>query len=138
MVKFITFAIFIFLLLLLVSCSTTQRANRHLAKAKSHILKAEALGAAWATDTVYKVVNVVVPSVRTDTVFQAVQGDTVTIERERLKIRYVRLAGDSVFIEGECKTDTVFTKVPVIVNKEIKTQSSGWKNTALALVLYWC
>lgn len=114
-------------LILLGGCSSSFKAQRHLRKAKAHILKAEALGAVWHTDTIYKQIQVVVPEIKKDTIFKAVLGDTVTIEKERLKIKYVRLAGDSVFIEGTCKADTVYKEVPVVINKSIPCPPDKWK-----------
>lgn len=95
--------------------------------ASYHLKKAIQKGALMSVDTVYVEREIITPEVRTDTIFHSVAGDTVRIERERLKIKYVRLPGDSVFIEGKCESDTVFVKTPVYVNTEIKAPPSKWK-----------
>lgn len=132
MKKLITFILFILLILALFSCSSTQRANRHLRKAKMHILKAESFGAKWQVDTVFKEVAVVVPQVKTDTIFKSTVGDTVTLVKDRLEVKYVRLAGDSVFIEGTCLADTIYKEVPITITRQIHTPDK-WKTPALSL-----
>lgn len=132
MKRLITLIIFLLLILMLMSCSSTWRASRHLRIANKHILKAEAFGAVWSADTVYKVVDVVVPQVKIDTLIQTVQGDTVFIDKERLSLKFIRLPGDSIFIEAECKADTIYKEIPVTVNRQIYTPDK-WKTPALAM-----
>ena len=117
-------------ILFLSGCSASHKATKHLRKAKKHILKAESFGAVWSKDTVYQEIAIPVPEIRRDTIFKAVQGDTVTIEKERLSIKYVRLAEDSVFIEGICKADTIYKEVPIQVNNEISCPPDRWKTPA--------
>lgn len=114
---------YIILLLILCSCGAAGKLKR----AERLIKEAEAKGAVWHVDTVYKEVPLYVESVRVDSVFVAQVGDTVVIEKERLKLKYVRLAGDSVYIEAECEADTVYQKVPVVVNKTIEAKVNWWK-----------
>lgn len=102
--------------LLLSGC----KAGYHLKRAKHHIRKAEEKGATWSRDTIYKQIEVIRPEIRTDTILQTKVGDTVRIIKERLKLVYVRLPGDSVYIEGECESDTVRVEVPVTVTNTIK------------------
>lgn len=85
------------------------------------------MGLQWHVDTVYKEVPFYVDSVRVDSVFVAQVGDTVIIEKEKLKLKYVRLPGDSVYIEAECEADTVYQKVPVTVTKIISAKSDWLK-----------
>lgn len=125
--------IFIFIItFLLASCGP----NHYLRKAERALKKAEQLGAIITPDTVYKEIPVMVPEVHTDTVFQSDFGDTVLIEKERLKIKYVRLPGEKVYIEGECEADTVRVTVPVTVTREIKTKGrpTWWDFIIMALV----
>lgn len=124
------------LTLLLLSCSPQNKLKR----AERLIQKAESLGAKWEVDTVYKEIPVFIPQVRVDSIFTAGVGDTVILEKERIKVKYVRLPGDSVFIEGESKADTVKIEVPVVVNKEIKSGYSWWDILKFCLftgVLVW-
>jgi hypothetical protein len=108
----------ILLTLFLLSCGPASKLRR----AERLISKAEEKGATWRVDTVYTQVPVIVSQVKKDTVFESLPGDTVVIEKERLKVKYVKLPGDSVFIEGECKADTVYKEVPVTVTKTIEAK----------------
>jgi hypothetical protein len=110
----------ILLVFLFTGCASN-KANRKLKRANRLIAEAVALGAEVTHDTVYKEIAVFIPQVRTDTIFKSSVGDTVVIQKERLKIKYVRLRGDSVFIEGKCDSLTRIVEVPITVTKEIKT-----------------
>lgn len=118
MTKIKTYLPWILVLILMLSGC---KAGYHLKRAKHHIQKAELKGATWTRDTVYKQIEVVREQVKHDTVFHTKVGDTVIVEKDRLKVVYVRLPGDSVYIEGECKPDTVRIKVPVEVTNTIKS-----------------
>lgn len=50
-----------------------------------------------------------------ETAFVEVPGDTVVIDRERIRVRYVNLPGDTVWIEATAKDTTV--KQPVVITK---------------------
>lgn len=114
---------YVILLLILCSCGAANKLKR----AERLIAKAESMGAVWHVDTVYKEVPYYVDSVRVDSVFIAKEGDTVVIEKDRLKLKYVRLPGDSVYIEAECEADTVYQNVPVTVTKTIEAKSDWLK-----------
>lgn len=82
----------------------------------------------WAEKTV------LVKEIKTDTIFKAVQGDTVTIVKDNLTIKYVKLPGEKVYIKGEVKRDTIIIKVPVSVENNFKAPLP--KVTVLQAVLY--
>lgn len=137
-----TFVIFLILAWLLFSCGSAhhlRRAERLKKRMDEQIDKAIKKGADVKVDTIFKEIQVITKEVRTDTIFQDVQvGDTVTIEKEKLKIKYVRLPGDSVFIEGECESDTIYVKTEVAVNTKYEAkpfmkwwQFVGWVLLAL-------
>lgn len=113
-----------FLLLALILCSCS--ANYHLRRSDRHLKKAIDLGAVVKSDTVYKFIEIPVPAVSYDTVFQSEEKDTVYISKDRLKIKYVNLPGDSVFIEGKCEADTIIQKVPITITKEIRPNKGFW------------
>lgn len=110
------------LLLLLTACGPLSKLRR----AERLINKAELLGAKWHQDTVYVNVRIPIPEVKTDTILVSAEGDTVYITKDRLKIKYVNLPGDSIFIEGECAADTVYKNVPVTVIKTIEAKCTPW------------
>lgn len=114
-----------YLVFLLILCSCS--ANNKLKRAERLIAKAESMGATWRIDTVYKEIPYYVDSVRVDSIFIAKVGDTVVIEKERLRLKYIRLAGDSVYIEAECEADTVYQKVPITITKTIAAKVNWWK-----------
>ena len=142
MKRFGTFVIFLALMYCCMSCKSgyhLRKAERLKERMDEQIQKAIDKGADVKIDTVFKEIQVFVPEVRTDTIFQDVQvGDTVTITKEKLKIKYVRLPGDSVFIEGECESATVYMKTEVAVNTKYEAkpfikwwQFVGWVLLAL-------
>jgi hypothetical protein len=92
-----------------------------------HLRRAELKGAKVTTDTVFQIVQTIVPMVKHDSVFTSLPGDTVRITKDRLSIKYVRLPGDSVYIEGKCDADTVKIKVIHTVTKTVKAGYTGWK-----------
>lgn len=100
-----------------------------------HLKQAIRKGANVGVDTVYKEVKVIVPEVQTDTVFTSEVGDTVYIEKEQLKIKYLKLKGDSVYIEGKCDTDTIIQKVPYTVTKHIEAPPD--KGLKWWHILFW-
>lgn len=119
--------------IIILGCSSTQRANKHLRKAQKHIQKAELLGSKWVVDTVYNEISIIRPEIRHDTILSLVGGDTVTIEKERLRIKILRLPGDSIFVDGQCKADTIIKEVPVTVTRTIHAPpKNGWRTAALA------
>jgi hypothetical protein len=115
------------LILILVWCVMSCSANYNLKRMKYHERMAIAKGAVIIHDTVFVEKVVTVPEVKTDTVFESIEGDTVFISKDRLKIKYINLPGDSVFIQGKCESDTVIIKVPVTITKEI-TAPKGFKD----------
>lgn len=122
---------FFLLSILLSSCGPAY----HLKRAQAHLKIAEQKGAKVDRDTVYKTVEVIRPEIKTDTVFASIPGDTVRITKDRLSIKYVKLPGDSVFIEGKCDPDTVKISVPYTVTTTIKAESKiKWWYLIIALL----
>jgi len=112
---------YLLIILMLFTGCASNKANRKLKRANKLIAQAEQLGVKWHSDTVFQKIPIYIDSVRVDSIFTTKPGDTVYLQKDRLKIKYIRLAGDSVYIEGKCDSVTVIKEVPFIVNKEIKT-----------------
>jgi hypothetical protein len=106
-------------LLILIGCGPASKLKR----AERLIAKAEADGARWTHDTVFVDHPVFIEEVKRDSIFFSLPGDTVRIEKDRLRVTYVRLPGDSVYIEGECKSDTVKIQVPITITNTIESKS---------------
>lgn len=121
----------IILALILCSCGAANKLKR----AERLIKEAEAKGAVWHVDTVYQKVPVFIDSVRVDSVFIAKAGDTVLIEKERLRVKIIRLPGDSIRVEAKCEADTVYKEVPITVTKTITAKGGiDWKWLVVAFV----
>lgn len=119
---------YLILLFLLSSCGPTF----YLKKAERALKKAEQLGANVTSDTIYTERTVIRTEKRVDSIFTSRQGDTIRIYKDRVQVKYVRLKGDSVFIEGKCLSDTVKIEVSTTINRCIESGHSTWD------VLKWC
>ncbi len=51
--------------------------------------------------------TIITPEVQLDTVIQVKKNDTVYIEKDKLRIRFIRGKRDSIFLEAECLPDTI-------------------------------
>ncbi|HEY3405395.1 MAG TPA: hypothetical protein VGK59_18550 [Ohtaekwangia sp.] len=110
-------------ILLLSGCGPAFKLRR----AERLIKKAELLGATWHVDSIQVEVPVILKEIRVDSIFRDKVGDTVVITKDRLKVTYVRLPGDSVFIRSESKADTVHQTVTRTVQKVIYAPQKGLK-----------
>lgn len=115
---------FLFLIvLLMVSCGPAAKLRR----AERLIKKAELLGATWTIDSVQVKVPVFLKEIRVDSIFKDRVGDTVVITKDRLTVKYVRIPGDSVFVEGFMPADTVYKTVTKTIQKVIYAPQKGLK-----------
>ena len=107
----------VFLMLLAIACSPAKRLERLVTK-HPYLFNQR-------TDTVVDTFTVVIPTVKLDTVVETKEGDTVVITKDNLKVKYVKLPGDSVYIEGECEGKTIVkeVKIPVAV---MQANTSPW------------
>lgn len=99
---------------LLLSCGP----GYYIRKAERNIEKAEKLGATWHRDTAWVAIEIPVPVVRIDTTVITNPGDTVVLERERLRVQIIRKI-DTLRVEAECRADTIEVEVPVYITNEI-------------------
>ena len=116
----------ILFLLVMLFTSCNPAANK-LRRAERLIKKAESLGATWHVDSVRVEVPVFLKEIRVDSIFKDRPGDTVVLIKDRLKVTYVRLPGDSVYLDGESKADTVYQTVTKTVQKVIYAPDKGLK-----------
>lgn len=121
------------LTLILASCGP----GYYLRRSGRNLEKAVAKGAVINSDTVFIEQPVYIPEIRTDTVFESQQGDTVVIQKDHLKIKYVNLSGEQVYIEGKCDADTIYIKTPVAINKTIRAPKSIWNYTHWFAILFF-
>ena len=122
-----------YVLFLLILCSCGPAAK--LRRAERLINKAEELGAKWHVDSVQVEVPVVITETRVDTIQTIKPGDSIVIEKERLKVVIKRLKGDTLKVEAKCKADTVRIKVTKTINKTIEAKG-GIKWWWLVIVFF--
>jgi len=122
----------LYIILVLISLSSCgvfnktpqEKAFKHVRKAYEHLDKAKQLDPTISTSRVDTIkVPIVIQVSTVDSVFVPKQGDTVIVQNDRVLVKYIKLAGDSVYIYGECKADTVYIDVPVITDTIIKRES---------------
>jgi hypothetical protein len=105
----------ILLLLSLGGCSPAWKLRR----AERLIKQAEAKGSFWSVDSVKVEIPVFVDRIALDTLFISRPSDTIQITKDRLRLKYVNLPGDTVWIEAVCDSLTIIKEVPVTVTKTI-------------------
>lgn len=113
-----TISCIIGIMLLLAMCSCT---------AAWHIKQAIKKGAKLTVDTVRIETETIIPKIEKDTVFISEIGDTVILEKEKLKIKYVRLPGDTVYLSGEVQSDTVIKVVEIPCDTTITAPPDKFK-----------
>lgn len=110
---------YIIICILLVSCGPASKLKR----AERLIAKAEAEGATWKVDTVYREIQVYTPKIEVDTLVQNVT-DTIVVQKDKLitkvKVNYL---DREVYIKSKCDADTVYQKVYHTITKQIKVKS---------------
>ena len=79
------------------------------------------------TDTVTVSDTTIIEAVRSDTIvsYESLL-DTVYITEDRLKVRVVRVA-DSIYIKGECDTDTIIKTIEVPYEKIVIQPLTWWQ-----------
>jgi len=113
--------LFILIAVLISACGPAY----HLNRAARHELIAISKGAKIQVDTFYKVVQIRIKETTKDTLFVSKPGDTIRISKDRLKLVYIDLPGDSVYIQGKCDSVIKEVRVPVTVTKVVHGPASG-------------
>jgi len=113
-------------LVALTSCSASFHLRRAIQKDPT-IIQPEIV---QVVDTV-----IITPLERTETTFVALPIDTITIEKERLRIK-IRRIHDTLRVEGECRSDTITItetiELPPVIKYEDRPWWSKWLMWALA------
>lgn len=73
-------------------------------------------------DTLVDTVQVITPTVTTDTLFHY-DTDTVVVNNDRLTIKYIKV-GDTIKLQGECKGDTVYQRVEIPIERIVVQKQS--------------
>jgi hypothetical protein len=105
--------IYFIVLLITTSCSEAKKFRRAEKKIYRLTQKYPDL---LKKDTLHDTFSIVTPEVRYDTQFIDKPGDTTYINSGKLEIKYVRV-GDTTYIEGKCKSDTIIQVVEIPVER---------------------
>jgi len=79
--------------------------------------------------------TIIVKSIKLDTFFNS-SIDSFTIIKDRLEIRYKKL-GEKIFIQGECKSDTIYKTKLVQVQVPTKVKKLEWWETLYIKARDW-
>ena len=103
-------------LVALTSCSASFHLRRAIQKDPT-IIQPEIV---QVVDTV-----IITPLERVETTFVALPIDTITIEKERLRIK-IRRIHDTLRVEGECRSDTITITETIELPPVIKYEDRPW------------
>ena len=107
------------ILVILSSCSLEKRIEHRLRRAERKIEKLTIkYPSILKKDTLHDTIEVYTPLVQYDTSFIDTNRDTIFINKDRLSIKYIRV-GDTTFIQGECKSDTIIRTIKVPYEKVV-------------------
>jgi len=109
-------ALLLISLLLLVGCSSSQKARRYLHRADKLIKKAEALGVTVRQDTIWADRTTIIPGDSIKIKIPYFKDTVIYKDRMILKTYHKH---DTISIIAECLPDTVRINVPITVHKSI-------------------
>lgn len=102
---------------LLNSCSLEKRLENKFRRAERKIEKLTIkYPELLKKDTLRDTLKIFSNEVKHDTSFVSIPGDTTYLYKDKLRIKYVRV-GDTTYIEGECKSDTIIRTVEIPVDQ---------------------
>lgn len=103
--------------IILNSCSLEKRLESKLRRAERKIEKLTIkYPKLLKRDTVQDTFSITIPSIKHDTAFIDTTSDTTYIYKDKLRIKYIRV-GDTTYIEGECKSDTITRTIEIPVER---------------------
>jgi hypothetical protein len=68
--------------------------------------------------------TIIIDSIQVDTVFNQ-DVDSVYLVKDKIEIRYIKKYG-KIYLEGKCKSDTVFYTKEVFINAPVLTKKLLW------------
>ena len=105
--------------IILNSCSLEKRLESKLRRAERKIEKLTIKHPELLKrDTVQDTFSITIPSIKHDTAFIDTTSDTTYIYKDKLRIKYIRV-GDTTYIEGECKSDTITRTIEIPVERVV-------------------
>ena len=110
--------------LLFNSCTLEQRLEKKKRRAERKIEKLTIMYPDLLKhDTIKDTFSMVIPAIKHDTAFIDTTSDTTYIYKDKLRIKYIRV-GDTTYIEGECKSDTIVRAVEIPVERIVVRKQS--------------
>ena len=105
--------------IILNSCSLEKRLESKLRRAERKIEKLTIkYPKLLKRDTVQDTFSITIPSIKHDTAFIDTTSDTTYIYKDKLRIKYIRV-GDTTYIKGECKSDTITRTIEIPVERVV-------------------
>lgn len=121
-------ALYLLALCLTVGCATRKERRCHRA-AKKVEKASELCPVAFGVDTIHLFDTVYVDGVHVTDTFTVHELDTVTIEKERLRVQVVRRF-DTLYVDAACDPDTIVTyrtiEVPAIDTDKLNPGVADW------------
>jgi cadmium resistance protein CadD (predicted permease) len=112
------------LLLVLSSCSLEHRIEKKFRRAERKIEKLTIrYPQLLKKDTINDTIEITIEQVKVDTIFTSTDGDTVTLYKDKIRIKYFR-QGDTVYLSGECQADTIYQIISVPVEQIVVRQQT--------------
>ncbi len=110
--------------IILNSCSLEKRLESKLKRAERKIEKLTIkYPKLLKRDTVQDTFSITIPLIKHDTTFIDTTSDTTYIYKDKLRIKYIRV-GDTTYIEGECKGDTIVRTVEIPIERVVVRKQS--------------
>ena len=125
----------------LSSCSIESRTKRKIRRAERKIEKLTIkYPQLLKHDTIHEKIEIITPAVKLDTIHRVVHGDTVYLDKDKLRIKYI-IQNDTILLSAECKSDTIIKEVSipfqqVVVKKRslLDRIGSGFKSLMYLLI----
>ena len=126
----------------LSSCSIESRTKRKIRRAERKIEKLTIkYPQLLKHDTIHEKIEIITPAVKLDTIHRVVHGDTIYLDKDKLRIKYI-IQNDTLLLSAECKSDTIIKEVSIpfqqiVVKKRsiLDRIGSGFKSLIYLLIL---
>ena len=124
------------------SCSIESRTKRKISRAERKIEKITIkYPQLLKQDTIHETIEIITPAVKLDTIHRIIYGDTVYLDKDKLKVKYI-IQNDTLLLSAECASDTIYKEVSIpfqqiVVKKRsiIDRIGSGFKSLMYLLIL---
>ena len=123
-------------------CSIESRTKRKIRRAERKIEKITIkYPQLLKQDTIHETIEIITPAVKLDTIHRIIYGDTVYLDKDKLKVKYI-IQNDTLLLSAECASDTIYKEVSIpfqqiVVKKRsiIDRIGSGFKSLMYLLIL---